>query len=232
MNAKKLSKNQKRYCVPDLIAPHSLPVLSPVTFRMILTRQTFESPCSRQQQRYKPKNMGTDAINSQWWKISHSSWSLIENTEQCKVPQSFVGIKQFICCLNYLVEKKLNVSSNVQLKTITVLLKWNQELREPLSQSQITGNCVLRLELYLRSIRSVWRHYLLLEDLSQSAKLQRGRTTHYGEVSTPVFAGHGLSCYLIAFCLFHPNHVGWPVCVMASVLLHGLPLLPPWQGAV
>lgn len=55
--------------VADLIAPHFLPVLSPVTFRMILTRQTFESPCMRQQQRYKPEDMRTDAAHGQRWKI-------------------------------------------------------------------------------------------------------------------------------------------------------------------
>lgn len=92
--------DQKHYCVPDLIASHSLPVLSPVMFRMILTRQTFESPCSRQQQRYKPTDMGTDAIHGHWWKISHSFWFLIENAA------SFVGVKQLISRLNYSVDKK------------------------------------------------------------------------------------------------------------------------------
>lgn len=48
----KKKKSQKSWelivlYVAYLIVPHSLPFLSPLTFRMILTRQAFESPCKR-----------------------------------------------------------------------------------------------------------------------------------------------------------------------------------------
>lgn len=71
MNPKKMSE----LTVADLITPHSLPVLFPETFRMILTRQTFESPCMRQQQRYKPEDKRTDAVHGQWWKVCPFSLS-------------------------------------------------------------------------------------------------------------------------------------------------------------
>lgn len=84
------------------------------------------------------------------------------------------------------------------------------------TQLLITGNCVLMLEWRL-IYWSVWRLYLFIMDLSQPAKLQRGKTAYYSEE------------YRL---LYLEESVVYPViwadlCVMASVHLHGLPLLPP-----
>lgn len=72
--------------------------------------------------------------------------------------------------------------------------------------------------------------YLLFLDFSQSTKLQRGKTTHYVERYRLVYLQECGRRYLLASSLSHPDRIA-NLCVMASVVLLGLPLLPLVQGA-
>lgn len=62
-------------------------ISSPSTFRMTLTRRSFESPCMRQQQGQRPEDIKTDAARG----LSQRRCVVLQNTQDYTVPQSYAG---------------------------------------------------------------------------------------------------------------------------------------------